>query len=68
MVTSLCVGHWDTDFQFPMFQTGLGRPVAVSQTSIQKARTVLEEENSKRSGKKYTYGLIIRLMHNAQDQ
>uniref|UniRef100_A0A0E0MRS6 Tower domain-containing protein n=1 Tax=Oryza rufipogon TaxID=4529 RepID=A0A0E0MRS6_ORYRU len=33
-----------------VFQTGLGRPVVVSQTSIQKARTVLDQECAKRSG------------------
>jgi breast cancer 2 susceptibility protein len=40
----LCVGHWDTGCQFPMFQTGLGKPVAVSRSSVQKARAVLEGE------------------------
>uniref|UniRef100_A0A0E0JEH1 Tower domain-containing protein n=1 Tax=Oryza punctata TaxID=4537 RepID=A0A0E0JEH1_ORYPU len=33
-----------------VFQTGLGRPVVVSQTSIQKSRTVLDQECVKRSG------------------
>jgi breast cancer 2 susceptibility protein len=40
----LCVGRWDTGCQFPMFQTGLGKPVAVSRSSVQKARAVLEGE------------------------
>ena len=47
----LCAGHWDTDCQFPMFQTGLGKPVAVSRSSVQKARAVLEGENNNTTGK-----------------
>jgi breast cancer 2 susceptibility protein len=47
----LCVGHWDTDCQFPMFQTGLGKPVTVSRSSVEKARAVLEKEKNNKTGK-----------------
>ncbi|XP_044355435.1 uncharacterized protein [Triticum aestivum] len=40
-------GHWDTGCQFPMFQTGLGKPVAASWSSVQKASAVLGEEKTK---------------------
>jgi hypothetical protein len=33
-----------------MFQTGLGKPVAVSWSSVQKAKAVFEEENIKTTG------------------
>ena len=47
----LCVGHWDTDCQFPMFQTGSGKPVALSRSSVQKARALLEGEKNNTTGK-----------------
>lgn len=56
----------NSDREFLVFQTGLGRPVVVSQTSIQKARTVLDQECAKRSGKKLCVQACIFLLHNAQ--
>ncbi|TVU21686.1 hypothetical protein EJB05_31338, partial [Eragrostis curvula] len=37
-------GHEDCGIPFPMFQTGSGKSVLVSERSVQKARSVLEEE------------------------
>ncbi|RCV24794.1 hypothetical protein SETIT_5G114900v2 [Setaria italica] len=37
-------GYEDSGSSFPMFQTGSGKSVLVSESSVQKARAVLEEE------------------------
>lgn len=57
-VTSLCVGQWDTGCRLPIFQTGLGRPVALNEGSIKKARAVLEDGDAKRNGKNTHTNLI----------
>ncbi|KAK3160428.1 hypothetical protein QOZ80_1BG0059330 [Eleusine coracana subsp. coracana] len=44
------IGQRNTSCHLPVFHTGLGRPVAVKQSSFQKAKIVLEGEDVKRSG------------------
>jgi len=58
IVTSLCEGQRDTGYQLPIFQTGMGRPVAVKQGCIKKAKAVLEDGDVKRSGKNTLTNLI----------
>jgi len=57
--TSLCEGQRDTGCQLPIFQTELGRPVAVEQSSIKKASTVLVNGDIKRSGKNTHSSLLV---------
>jgi hypothetical protein len=46
-------GYGDSGSSFPMFQTGTGKSVLVSESSVQKARAVLEEEGDTNKGINY---------------
>jgi hypothetical protein len=65
--TSLCEGQWDTGCQLPIFQTGLGRPVAVKHSSIKKASTILGDGDVKRSGKNTHSSLLFTYLSIAHD-
>uniref|UniRef100_M8CN64 Uncharacterized protein n=1 Tax=Aegilops tauschii TaxID=37682 RepID=M8CN64_AEGTA len=54
-------GHWDTGCQFPMFQTGLGKPVAASWSSVQKASAVLGEEKTKTTEDKHFFFVFFEI-------
>ena len=43
-------GYGDCGSQLPMFQTGSGKSVLSSESSVQKARAVLEEEGNINKG------------------
>jgi hypothetical protein len=56
-VFALCEGRRDTGCELPVFQTGLGRSVAVKHSSIKKARAVLEDGDVKSGKEKHSYRL-----------
>jgi hypothetical protein len=64
----LCEGQRDTGCHLPIFQSGLGRPVHMEHSSLQKAKAVLEGDNIKKNGKNTQAGLFIPLLCNAQGQ
>jgi breast cancer 2 susceptibility protein len=43
-------GYGDCGSELPMFQTGSGKSVLISESSVQKARAVLEEEGNINKG------------------
>jgi breast cancer 2 susceptibility protein len=45
-----------------MFQTGSGKSVLISESSVQKARAVLEEEGNIKKGIT-AYQIFVRLFH-----
>ena len=55
-------GYEDCGGQVPMFQTGSGKSVLISESSVQKARAVLEEEHNINKGI-MAYQTVPRLFH-----
>ena len=56
-------GHEDCGSQLPMFQTRSGKSVLVSESSVQKARAVLEEEGDVNTKQSYLlYSMHMKLL------
>lgn len=52
-ITLFLKGYEDCGSPLPMFQTGSGKSVLVSESSVQKARAVLEEEGDANTNQSY---------------